>query len=397
MARISVLKTKADKENNQLNLAVEDFRTFRQGGFSEYTTKNLQHTVASCVKLLSDKASTLPVRVLNRETGELGPHKNWMDYPNPDQTWPEFMQYAVASYLRTGACYIYGDNDLTREPSQLYVFSNDEVEVEYQSGIKMYRLSSEKGRPGMPLAANRVAHIKNIATSYTDKGKPSTYYFNDIIKSAGYSLDYIRDFYENGAQFQYAILSPESIGPDATYDLDMQLDDKSGQPSGRIVLENGMTIVPLSLSQEQMQFMDTLKHLENIITVQCFFIPASYYNLAESGTSESYTNIPAIATRLWEDALEPIIKKFEYGITRMYLPSTQIFDYDELGMISGTPTDRTLRAQALADIEVKLTNQRTGAQGRIFENDLYAKTLGISPAMINESQPTRQVEEGDDE
>ena len=175
MNRFSIHQPKLTPSNNKLNLAVEDYRTFRQGGMREYYRKRMQHTVASCIKLLSDKISTIPISVIDKKSREEAPRKEWMDYPNPDQTWPEFIQYAVASYLATGACYFYGVGGVAKEPEHIYVFSNDEIEVEYNevrdvltdevSFIKTYRLAGSDSLPGRELNPTRVAHVRNKVIS----------------------------------------------------------------------------------------------------------------------------------------------------------------------------------------------------------------------------------------
>ena len=176
----------------------------------------------------------------------------------------------------------------------------------------------------------------------------------------------------------------------------MQLDDKSGTSWEKVVLEGGMDIKALSLSQEQMQFLQTLKLLDNIIAAQCFYVPAAYLNLAESGTSESYTNVPAIQTRFAEDAVEPIVYKIAYALSRAFLPSTQEIMFLLLALTAGTPNDKATGAQMISSVEATLAN--IPRESRLFDNEVYAKKLGISPALVNrDTQPTTEVEEVEDE
>ena len=62
----------------------------------------LLHTVAACYRFVSTKVSTLPTRVLNRETKMEVARKPWMDQPNPNQLWPEFVQEGIHQMMHYG-------------------------------------------------------------------------------------------------------------------------------------------------------------------------------------------------------------------------------------------------------------------------------------------------------
>ena len=96
-----------------------------------------------------------------------------------------------------------------------------------------------------------------------------------------------------------------------------------------------------------------------------------------------------IATRVWEDVIEPVVVKLEYAFSSKCLESTQLLDFDETGLLGGTPNDRTQRASIMADVEQKLA--QIPEDLRTFSPDIYATILGISssqPVSVPENIPT---------
>ena len=72
----------------------------------------------------------------------------------------------------------------------------------------------------------------------------------------------------------------------------------------------------ITLDPQQMSHVEILKDIDRKVVNQLFGIPAQLFNLNESGTQVTYTTVPALAERLYQDALLIYITALEDGLSR---------------------------------------------------------------------------------
>jgi len=130
-------------------------------------------TVYSCIRLLSDTVSSLPVNAYVRRGRErlsyaavYGEVPNWVQNPNPETTKMEFYEQIITSFKLNGNAFILLVRDDNDEVMETYVLDPRNVRIERQAPgeplIYYVKIRDEQGLYEQKIGARDILHIPDF-------------------------------------------------------------------------------------------------------------------------------------------------------------------------------------------------------------------------------------------
>jgi HK97 family phage portal protein len=241
-------------------------------------------TVYGCVTLISDTIATLP-RNVYRDLGEdvseqVSILPRWFEQPNPDTDIIEFLTQSLTSLLLDGNAYWAYETDRNFMPNVIRVLNpvNMQVIDIGQGPVYIY-----KGAP----YAGRLLHIKGLTRPGTLKGLSP---IESARQSIGIGLaeqEFAGKFYENGAVLSAVIEVPGPMTQDQARDLRENISRAHGGVGKAHlpgVLSGGAKWNQISVTPEQMSFLESRQYQAAEICAQMFLLDPSMLGIASSGT-----------------------------------------------------------------------------------------------------------------
>ncbi len=264
----------------------------------------------ACVRLISDHIATLPVDVFQRyPNGRFGrPKPAWLTAPNPEMTWPEFMQQTVVSEILDGNWFwaiVWGPDGLPSEiwpldPRGVTVFRDfNSLEVKFRVGASV--LSSRDIIHGR--AMSQPGSLRGL--SVVDAARQTLGIAQAAEVSAG-------SLYAKGLLSQVVITSDKPV-PDATArEMANRLAEAHSGTANAwkpVVFGNGATISPLTITPEQAQFLQS-RNFEVEEIARWLGVPLSRIQSQEKSTSWG-SGIEQFNIMYTQDAIVPRTAKYE--------------------------------------------------------------------------------------
>lgn len=240
--------------------------------------------------------------------------------PNPDQTWPEFVELLTWYLLPLGNAFIWLRPSLgtNREPMQMWLLRPDRIEIvpDPVFRVKEYRLHNDDGSV-TTYTRDEVLQIRlpNPVDSRWGLGKMEVaerVYRTDIA-----AAEYAWKYFENGADPGSVLQTEQKLKPEVREFLQEQWDQRHrgfNRSHNLAILEQGLTWqAGSSATPKESSFLETRKSLREAITT-LFGLPP-----IKAGFIEGSTRANAfIQNRIWQrDTIAPYLKRLNAAFTKV--------------------------------------------------------------------------------
>jgi HK97 family phage portal protein len=263
---------------NPAQWLIEMFGGGRSGatGVTVTPATSLQCTaVFACVRVVSEGVASLPLKVYRRlEGGGKAPatehplYPILHDSPNPEQTSFEFREMLQAHLELRGNAYAEIVRGRGNQILELWPLHPDGIRIERRpSGLVYFvkvpgQLAKQQGREEVPLAADRVLHLRGLSSDGV-MGLSPIQVASEAIGLAIAVEEYGARFFGNGAQPGGVIEMPGTLGDEATKKFKASwAEAHQGLTTAHrvAILEGGMTWKQIGLQNEHAQFLETRKY-----------------------------------------------------------------------------------------------------------------------------------------
>jgi HK97 family phage portal protein len=279
--------------------------------------------VYSCVELLANTMSTLPIFVYRRtaDGGRVPDRASNLftllhDQPNQWMTPAEFVSVMVVNRLMRGNAYAFIERDSSGNPISLIPLPADQMEVSVVDGEVVYVYWQDGEYEAFP--ADSVVHWKGIGNGYIGLSK----------------LEYMRASTNEAinAQRNASNLFAKNSKPAGVLQTEARLDqDKLKQILNRFrmmaeaggslfVVDRGLKYSPLSLTPIETQLLESRKYgVEEI----CRWFGVPPVLVGASGATTWGSGIAEIVQGFHKFTLSPLCTQFQQALMRRLIPLAQ--------------------------------------------------------------------------
>ena len=310
---------KIDKRGISLNTIFPDADVFDSDKALTLTS------VWNAIRLLSESVSSLPITVYRKENnGDKVEDVNNRIYnlikfkPNNFQNKITFFEYVMYSVLTDGNSYVQIVRDNSANPVQLIPLNPDYVNIFIKDNELFYQMDG-----GSVLDSADVLHIKLI----TDDGIEGLSPIDQCAKAINWSLsmeEFGSTFFKNGAKPSSVLSTDRALSETAIERLKNSFNSsyaKLKSSNSTIILEEGLSFKPISISPEQAQFLASRQFgIEEIARI--FNIPP---HMLKDLSKSSFNNIEMQSQEYVTYTLMPYLTRIEQEMT------LKLFRTNELG------------------------------------------------------------------
>ena len=336
------------------------------------TTALTFSAVWAAMRLLSESVSSLPLGVYKREANgdktELTNDLSYLlkYYPNSYQNKISFFEKIMMDLLSNGNSYVRIERNNLGKPIELLPLNFNGVDV-YFNDNKLYYTSDQLGGT---FSADDILHFKlitNVNNSKTNNNtqdgiiglSPITQNMNAI----GWAQDveeYGRTFFKNGAKLSGVLKTDRALSEQAIDRLRNSFNNNYSQLSGSnqtAVLEEGLEFQPLSISQDQSQFLQS-REFSVAEVARIFNIPP---HLLKDLSKSSFNNIEMQSQEFVTYSLMPFLNKIELEMnTKLFRKSivgTEYIKFNVNGLLRGNIKDRSEFYKSMINAGVMTINE----------------------------------------
>lgn len=333
------IPAKTQKRDLSLNSIFQNANVFD-------TDKALTLTAVWCaIRLLAESVSSLPISVYSKQANgdkledSKSPIYNLVKFkPNYYQNKITFFEYIMLCICTNGNAYAKIERNNSGTPTQLLCIDPDNVTIVIKDNELFYQVDNE----GV-LDASDVLHFKTI----TDDGINGISPIDQCAKALNWSLsleEFGATFFSNGAKPSSILQTDRALSDTALQRLKTSFNNNYGKlknSNSTIVLEEGLTFKPISISPEQAQFLASrtfsIEEVARIFRVGPHLLmdlTKSSFNNIEMQSQEfvTYTLMPYI-TRIEEEMNLKLFRTNELGKT--------FVEFNVNGLLRGDVKSRT--------------------------------------------------------
>ena len=282
-------------------------------------------SVWNAIRLLSESVSSLPISVYRKENnGDKVEDVNNRIYnlikfkPNNFQNKITFFEYVMYSVLTDGNSYVQIVRDNSANPVQLIPLNPDYVNIFIKDNELFYQMDG-----GSVLDSADVLHIKLI----TDDGIEGLSPIDQCAKAINWNLsieEFGSTFFKNGAKPSSVLSTDRALSETAIERLKNSFNSsyaKLKSSNSTIILEEGLSFKPISISPEQAQFLASRQFgIEEIARI--FNIPP---HMLKDLSKSSFNNIEMQSQEYVTYTLMPYLTRIEQEM------NLKLFRTNELG------------------------------------------------------------------
>jgi HK97 family phage portal protein len=374
--------------------------TWNTSNFINQYEKSLY--VFAAVNKIAQKVSAIDLKLFEiiNSKGELKEHPSHevldlLYKVNPFQTRSEFWKITTINKLITGEAFWLKVRDNRGKVVELWNLRPDLVTVvaDPTNYIKQYEFDKLDGSPKAIFEPTDIIHFKSPNPLNTYRGlsplKPS----QSRVETEEHATNFQRDFFANNARPDFLLVTEDELAPEQRTELmgawnrRHQGEGKSGKGA---VLEGGLKYQQVSISQREMDYIESLKFTRDDILV-AFGVPKSVittdeinYANAQAGlrTFLSETILPEVASLV--EVINEMLVIPEFG-ERFYV------DFED-----PTPLDRTTQlAEFTAGVDKWITRNEIREQLNlepIDGGDSLFTPLGFQPIDTPPAPPEDESE-----
>lgn len=287
--------------------------------------------VYACVGIISETIGQLPVRVKkNKRGGGSEPNESHPIYrliairPNEWQTSQEFREMMTQHLCLTGNCYAEIVRDSKGVPRELLPLQPNWVTVEQNRDWEVtYRVNARNGAARY-LTQKDILHLK-YRTLDGYRGISPIGWQRETVGNAIAALKYSSRTYKNGGRPSGVLQHPGTLTLEAHTRLrESWQENYAGDNSYKTaILENGATYVPIAMSNEDMQFIQSRQFtVEEVARI--FRVPLHMIQSTEKTTSWG-SGIEQMSIGFVQLSLLPWIKRWENCISKYLIEDSDTY------------------------------------------------------------------------
>lgn len=297
--------------------------------------------VYACVRVIAETVASIPLLTYRRlpDGGKVRATDDPLygllhQSPNIEQTSMEWREQMLAHLLLRGNAYSRIVRDRRRVITELVPLSPDEVVVKTNDGGAVV---GYEYRHREAYAPADVLHVRGLSTDGV-LGRSVLRDAIDTFSAAKSAQEYGRRVLENDATPSVILKHPETLDEEAAKRLKDSWEQMFSGPrnAGRTaVLEEGMSIEKLSMTAEDLQFLDTRK-LQRQEIAAIFRVPP---HMIGDLSASSYSNIEQQAIDFTTHCIRPWCVRVEQALWKKLLQPSQradlFFEFNLDGLIRG--------------------------------------------------------------
>lgn len=306
--------------------------------------------VFGCIKAKSEDIGKLPLRVKRRlPTGGAvvdtqHPLNRLLERPNAWMLPMEFWSYLTVALELRGNAYAVIVRGKAGQPLSLIPINPDRVNVLLSPrGWLYYNISHPQLGDGLTLHADDVIHIRNLSIDGGYLGLSPIAVAQDTIGIALAAQQHAATLFRNGAQVGGVLTFPNKLSKEGAERIAQSWRDVHGgvqNSSKTAVLEEGGKFEKITLTSEEAQFLES-RQFAVIDICRLFRVPPhKVFDLTEA----HYANIESANQDYIDDALQPLITRFEQACGQKLLFDDEraeyFFEFDFSALLRGDQQSR---------------------------------------------------------
>jgi len=308
-------------------------------------------TVYSCVRLLADTVSSLPVGAyVRRGRNRLpyatiyGEQPKWVARPNPETTRLEFYEQIVTSFKLEGNAYILTIRDDLGDVQELYVLDPIGVRiVRPRAGeplIYYVKIRDTQGVYEERLTDKELLHIPDFRLPGQRYGLSPITACRTTLGAAMAADVYAASYFGNAANPGGVIEVPGELTEEQAADIgrDWNLTHTGPYRAGKIgILSGGASFQPLQINAQDAQLLDTRRFsVEEIARI--FRVPLSLLGHPVAGAM-SFASVEA-QNSFVQHSLRPILERIEQSLSTLLPEPDGFIRFNLDALLRGTTLER---------------------------------------------------------
>ncbi len=330
---------KTQKRDLSLNTIFPDANVFD-------TDKALTLTAVWCaIRLLAESVSSLPVSVYSKQPNgdkvedSKSPIYNLVKFkPNYYQNKITFFEFIMLSICTEGNSYVQIVRNNSGTPVQLICLDPSNVSVVVNNNELFYQIDG-----GAVLDSSDVLHFKTI----TDDGVTGLSPIDQCAKALNWGVsleEFGSTFFSNGAKPSSILQTDRALSDTALQRLKTSFNNnyaKLKNSNSTIVLEEGLTFKPISISPEQAQFLSSRQFsIEEVARI--FNVPP---HMLKDLSKSSFNNIEMQSQEFVTYTLMPYITRIEQEMNLKLFRTNELgktfIEFNVNGLLRGDVKSRT--------------------------------------------------------
>ena len=330
---------KTQKRDLSLNTIFPDANVFD-------TDKALTLTAVWCaIRLLAESVSSLPISVFTKQANgdkledTKSPIYNLVKFkPNYYQNKITFFEFIMLSICTEGNSYVQIVRNNSGTPVQLICLSPSNVTVVVNNNELFYQVDG-----GSVLDSSDVLHFKTI----TDDGVTGLSPIDQCAKALNWGVsleEFGSTFFSNGAKPSSILQTDRALSDTALQRLKTSFNNTYGKlknSNSTIVLEEGLTFKPISISPEQAQFLSSRQFsIEEVARI--FNVPP---HMLKDLSKSSFNNIEMQSQEFVTYTLMPYITRIEQEMNLKLFRTNELgktfIEFNVNGLLRGDVKSRT--------------------------------------------------------
>jgi HK97 family phage portal protein len=291
--------------------------------------------VWSCVRLLADTVSCLPVDTYRRgDRNAIEPAPLIVQEPAAGQPVHEWLYSVMVSLLLRGNAFgiITARSGATLLPQQVELIHPDRIGVTVQEdGHVQYRVL------GKEIDAEDVWHAKAYTMPGSIMGLSPVEYSRQAIGLGLAAEGFASQFFGDGATPSGMLTAQGKLTPEQATELQTQWADSHGRRRKTAVLGGGIAYTPISVKPEESQFIETMQY--NTASIARVFGVPPWMIGAESGDSLTYSNTESQSLQYLKHSVTPWLTRIESALGRL-LPRNQFVKFNTGGLLKADTKSR---------------------------------------------------------
>lgn len=282
------------------------------------------------------------------------------DAPNGEMAAMIWRTTLASQQINAGNAYAAIEREArTSRPVALWPLHHSRVIPRYdESGNLVYEVRQEMGAPLYYDAADML----HVPSMISDDGISGKGVIRAARESIGFGLateKYGANFFQGQGIPRVIVSHPQRLSPEARMNFRKEWREIHGGPNGDRValLQEGATLTPLNISQEDSQFLETRQH--NIEEVARWYgVPP---HMLQDLRRATFSNIEHLGIEFVKHSLVPWLKLWEQELFRKLLtPEEQkshFFEFNVMGLLRGDSAGRAAYFQSMLTNGVMSANE----------------------------------------
>jgi len=317
------------------------FQTESSANIDQITSMRIS-AFYTCVLLISDTISTLPVDSFIRRNGDRVPYRPrpaWIQKPDIDLLKSEHYQQVLVSLLLDGNAYVRVFRDNRGDVANLVCLDPYRVQVQRNFVTKKVEYIIDNHEAGV-VPASEMLHITEIRKPQALTGLSRVTELRDNLGLASALQSFAARFFGQGATVNGIIEFPGKLTSEQAKSLQSGFDNahkgfRKAHKTG--ILDSGAKYVKTGVSPDEAQMLDSRKlAIEEV--ARMFRIPPHMIGITTAGAM-SYASVEQNNINFVVHTLRPYISKLEDAYSTL-LPSEAFMKFNVDGLLRGDYTTR---------------------------------------------------------